>query len=608
MLLINLIHTIFFVVYLGLAVYVLRRNKKASLNRALFLLMLVSSIQSLSLSIITYPTVDVSLANVFMDVFSSSLTAFGVFAFLSMVYITKMYKPGGLMYSILGLYFIGFIVFQITTGFASVSQRDSNGIWMMEFNNRYVLTFMDIMHNGLLLTGFVLLVVFLRTNSDHLKKKQIRILLITALISYSFSLTGILIPVFTDITRLPMLNDMYASVFLIGFVYSIGKYEFLEITPKQVVEHIIEMLPIGLIIADCNDEIVRINQALCSITKKPWGFFEESGLQPVFKELTNENFIDNYQNNNDFEKTEINTLSEKDRTVNIYFKRLIDEYNRKIGSITLIHDIDRLVKTEKELSKHNLYLEKMVRERTKELFEAKEKAEESDRLKTAFLHNISHEIRTPLNAISGFSGLLNGVHTTDDKRNKFISIIQNSSEQLLSIVNDVLTVSSLETHQEKVNLTKTNINDIMEDLAVAFDVRAKDKNLILDSSRGLNDKQSMVYTDKSKLTKILSNLLSNAIKFSHKGYIEFGYQLQGNHLEFYVKDTGIGIHPEQKHVVFERFRQGNISVSKEYGGTGLGLSIAKDFVELLGGEIRVESQVNKGSTFFFTITFNPVNE
>ena len=608
MLLINLIHTIFFVVYLGLAVYVLRRNKKASLNRALFLLMLVSSIQSLSLSIITYPTVDVSLANVFMDVFSSSLTAFGVFAFLSMVYITKMYKPGGLMYSILGLYFIGFIVFQITTGFASVSQRDSNGIWMMEFNNRYVLTFMDIMHNGLLLTGFVLLVVFLRTNSDHLKKKQIRILLITALISYSFSLTGILIPVFTDITRLPMLNDMYASVFLIGFVYSIGKYEFLEITPKQVVEHIIEMLPIGLIIADCNDEIVRINQALCSITKKPWGFFEESGLQPVFKELTNENFIDNYQNNNDFEKTEINTLSEKDRTVNIYFKRLIDEYNRKIGSITLIHDIDRLVKTEKELSKHNLYLEKMVRERTKELFEAKEKAEESDRLKTAFLHNISHEIRTPLNAISGFSGLLNGVHTTDDKRNKFISIIQNSSEQLLSIVNDVLTVSSLETHQEKVNLTKTNINAIMEDLAIAFDVQAKDKNLILDSSRGLNDKQSMVYTDKSKLTKILSNLLSNAIKFSHKGYIEFGYQLQGNHLEFYVKDTGIGIHPEQKHVVFERFRQGNISVSKEYGGTGLGLSIAKDFVELLGGEIRVESQVNKGSTFFFTIPFNPVNE
>lgn len=213
-----------------------------------------------------------------------------------------------------------------------------------------------------------------------------------------------------------------------------------------------------------------------------------------------------------------------------------------------------------------------------------------------------------MNAISGFSGLLNGVHTTDDKRNKFISIIQNSSEQLLSIVNDVLTVSSLETHQEKVNLTKTNINAIMEDLAVAFDVRAKDKNLILDSSRGLNDKQSMVYTDKSKLTKILSNLLSNAIKFSHKGYIEFGYQLQGNHLEFYVKDTGIGIHPEQKHVVFERFRQGNISVSKEYGGTGLGLSIAKDFVELLGGEIRVESRVNKGSTFFFTITFNPVNE
>jgi len=244
----------------------------------------------------------------------------------------------------------------------------------------------------------------------------------------------------------------------------------------------------------------------------------------------------------------------------------------------------------------------------KELIHAKEKAEESERLKTAFLHNMSHEIRTPLNAISGFTGMLNKPDLQEDKRKSFVSIIQNSSNQLISIISDILTISSLETKQEKVNIDKVCINTIIVDLLAIFKQQAFNRNISLYSKQELNNKQSEIYTDKTKVTQILSNLISNALKFTHKGFIVFGYDLKEDFLEFYVKDTGIGINPELHEQIFERFRQADKSISKLYGGTGLGLAISKSFVELLGGKIWVHSELENGSTFYFTIPYKPVNE
>ena len=243
-----------------------------------------------------------------------------------------------------------------------------------------------------------------------------------------------------------------------------------------------------------------------------------------------------------------------------------------------------------------------------ELILAKEKAEESDRLKTAFLQNMSHEIRTPLNAISGFSGMLNKPELSEEKRKSFISIIQNSSKQLVSIVSDILTISSLETKQEKQNIDKVCINNIILDLLAIFKLQAQNQNISLYAKQQLNDKQSEIYTDKTKITQILTNLLTNALKFTHEGFIEFGYNLKDSELEFYVKDSGIGIKPEFHEKIFERFRQADISINKLYGGTGLGLAISKAFVELLGGKIGVQSELEKGSNFYFTIPYKPVNE
>jgi len=265
----------------------------------------------------------------------------------------------------------------------------------------------------------------------------------------------------------------------------------------------------------------------------------------------------------------------------------------------------------------NKNLEITVKERTQELLKAKEKAEESSRLKTAFLQNMTHEIRTPLNAICGFTGLLNEPDLSDEDRKSFISIIQNSSNQLLSIVSNILTISSLETKQEKPNISKVSINNVMVELLSIYKQQSINQNISLYAKKELTDIQSEIFTDKTKITQILTNLLTNALKFTHDGFIEFGYKLipepatsenPAGVLQFYVKDTGIGINPELHEKIFERFLQADKSIQQNYGGTGLGLSISKGFVELLGGKIWVQSELTKGATFYFTIPYIPAND
>jgi signal transduction histidine kinase len=263
----------------------------------------------------------------------------------------------------------------------------------------------------------------------------------------------------------------------------------------------------------------------------------------------------------------------------------LDENNEIIGVTCLSTDI-----TKKE----------------RELIIAKEKAEESNRLKTAFLQNISHEIRTPLNAISGFADILSDPDLSDEKRKRFIQIIQYSSNQLISLVSDILTISSLNSKQEELSISNVDINSIILELTAIFQQKAINQNISFYTKQQFTDKQFEIYTDKPKIIQILSNLLSNALKFTHEGFIEFGYKLKLDYLEFYVQDSGIGIKSEDQDKIFEPFMQANKSISKLYGGTGLGLSISKAFVELLGGRIWVESELDKGSTFYFTILYKPV--
>lgn len=243
----------------------------------------------------------------------------------------------------------------------------------------------------------------------------------------------------------------------------------------------------------------------------------------------------------------------------------------------------------------------------KELLIAKEKAEKSDKLKTSFLQNLSHEIRTPLNAICGFAQILDSQSLSDESRKNYTSLIQSSSNQLLSIVSDILLASTLERGQETVSIKECNINSVLESLFLLFKTKADAKDLKLCLVKDLSDADSLVETDETKLSQVLINLLTNAIKFTDAGEIVFGYTVEGGDtLQFYVRDTGIGIDAEAHETIFERFRQADSSIAIKYGGNGLGLSISKGYVELLGGKMWLHSEVGKGSIFYFSIPYHPV--
>ncbi|QGY45281.1 PAS domain S-box protein [Maribellus comscasis] len=239
-----------------------------------------------------------------------------------------------------------------------------------------------------------------------------------------------------------------------------------------------------------------------------------------------------------------------------------------------------------------------------ELINAKKTAEDADKLKSAFLANMSHEIRTPMNGILGFTSLLKEPGLTGEEQKKYIEIIQKSGERLLNTVNDIVEISKIETGNVKVTLKVVNITRHILTLYEFFSLEAKRKGLKLLIENKLSSDESLIKTDKSKISSILSNLLKNAIKFTKSGTIKIGCVKRANMIEFFVRDTGIGIPENRREAIFNRFEQADIGDSRVFEGSGLGLSIAKSYTEMLGGKIWVESEENKGSTFYFTVYHN----
>ncbi len=272
---------------------------------------------------------------------------------------------------------------------------------------------------------------------------------------------------------------------------------------------------------------------------------------------------------------------------------IIDDItSRKESELSLIQKTHEIEAQNEELLRLNVEFQK-----------AKEKAEESERLKTAFLHNMSHEIRTPMNGILGFAELLKNQKLSGKKRHEFIDIIEKSGQRMLNIINDIINISKIEAAQIELELKETNVNSILEHLNSFFKPEAEAKGLSLAYKPGLTNKFCSIETDETKLMQILSNLIKNALKFTKSGNIEFGYIPMGKMLEFYIKDTGIGIAPEMHEIIFKRFSQVQMPVEDNLGGTGLGLSISKALVEKLGGAIWVKSEPGQGATFYFSVPY-----
>lgn len=252
--------------------------------------------------------------------------------------------------------------------------------------------------------------------------------------------------------------------------------------------------------------------------------------------------------------------------------------------------------------------ELLLKEKNEELVKAKEKAEESDRLKTAFLANMSHEIRTPMNGILGFAELLKKPQLSGAQQQEYINIIENSGVRMLNIINDIIDISKIESGETTVSISEINLNEQLLQILIFFTPEVERKGLSLLLKQSLPANEAIIKTDQEKIYAILTNLIKNAIKFTDRGSIEVGYSRQGDFLEFYIKDTGIGIPENRQQAIFDRFVQGDIGDSRAFQGAGLGLSITKAFVEILGGRIWFESDESEGTVFYFTIPYTVESE
>ena len=357
----------------------------------------------------------------------------------------------------------------------------------------------------------------------------------------------------------------------------------------------VEQSPVSIVITNLKSEIVFVNPTFTSVTGYEKN--EVIGKNPRFLQsgqTSKETYIELWDTITNG-KTWTGEFINKRKNGEIFYEEsiivpIIDEFGRNTHYLSVKLDI-----TEKK-------------KLTDELIVAKEKAEESDRLKTSFLQNISHEIRTPMNAIVGFAEILETDHDDEEKISYYTGVIKQRSYDLLDIVNELLDISRIESGQFKAELKPFELKDLFNDLLQIFEgyksrMEKQDVEIKLLSLPG--NLSSVINSDESKLRQVFINLINNALKFTHKGYVEFGFhELTNGDIVFRVTDTGIGIPAEIQDKIFERFQkatpQGVI-----YDGLGLGLTIVRSLINLLNGKIWLESEVGKGTSFYFSIPYEP---
>ena len=384
---------------------------------------------------------------------------------------------------------------------------------------------------------------------------------------------------------------------------------------------------IASVILDNFGSVVFCNKYLLDIT----GYVEEEVINkyyfdlflPLYLRDDIKSIFDNAMNAlNDNGQNENEIIAKNGDKIYIswHFTNLMNEKNEVTGMACIGVNITDRINYElslnaknQEIEAHNEEYHQINEELSKtnvELIKSKEKAEESDKLKSAFLSNISHEIRTPMNGILGFAELLKENNLSGYDQKQYLKQIEKSGKRMLNIINDIVSIAKIESGQMDVMLSDTNINELIENIYDSFRPETELNGIQFIFNNSLVDEKALIKTDKDKVLVILNNLIKNAIKFSEKGSIEFGYnpiRIKGKNkpieLEFYVKDTGIGIPRDKMNAIFDYFVQADLNDKKALQGAGLGLSISKAYVGLLGGEIWGESIENRGSAFYFTIPY-----
>ncbi len=299
--------------------------------------------------------------------------------------------------------------------------------------------------------------------------------------------------------------------------------------------------------------------------------------------------------------TSIVTLTLIVIVISVYYSRSLKKSNER-----LTREVEERTRAEKELLNIKESLEERVKERTHELEKAKIKAEESDRLKSAFIANMSHEIRTPLNAITGFSGLMLRDDISTEKKVEYNDQIIKNNRILVNMIEDLIDTSKIESGSLQLHPSPVNPGHILNQLKepIFENMAKKNKPFIEVIQEKTSTKTSTIYADPVRLQQVLWHLLDNAVKFTNQGSIRYGCYENHNHMIFYVNDTGIGIPEDAREVIFEKFRQLDETSRRKYGGTGLGLYYAQKIAEVMRGRIWFESKKEGGSIFYFSVPLN----
>lgn len=287
---------------------------------------------------------------------------------------------------------------------------------------------------------------------------------------------------------------------------------------------------------------------------------------------------------------------------------IIDTQNNITGVVLIFRDMTKEYQMQEALQSQNKAYEKLNSELldiNQQLRTAKQKAEESDRLKSAFLNNISHEFRTPLNGILGFSELLIHSAKTTEQRNKYAKMLTDSSQQLLDIVTDIIEIAQIQSNNARIHIETFDIQHLISRIIETVKPNIEKKGLKFQLINTIANSQSLITSDREKIFRSLKHLINNAIKFTNEGYIELKCIMIDNRIEISVTDTGIGIAPEMKEKIFEPFRQAELDVSKNFGGNGLGLTLIKSYAEMLGGQVYLDSTYKKGTVVTISL---PITE
>ena len=356
----------------------------------------------------------------------------------------------------------------------------------------------------------------------------------------------------------------------------------------QLLNRAVEQNPVTIVVTNPEGKIEYVNPAFTDMTGYKFAEVKGKTFSVLNSGMQTKEFYENLWNTITTGNDWTGEYRNRKKNGEIYWQEtVISPIINNNGTIT------HFVAVMEDISEEKKMIE--------DLLLAKLKAEESDRLKSAFLANMSHEIRTPMNGIIGFTNLLKEQSLRGEDRKKYINIIKKSSERMLSTINDLIEISKIESGTMEFEFSEVNINELLEFVNHMYQPEASKKGLELYMHRPLPYEIARIETDYEKLNSILANLVKNAIKYTSSGRIDVGYRMNQNQIEFFVKDTGIGIEKDRQKVIFDRFVQADISLSRPYEGAGLGLSIAKGYIDMLGGKIWVSSELQKGSRFYFTI-------